>query len=437
MAGWRPPVGLGPRMRAILILLLISFVTAPVRAEDEPPAKDDVRRQVAGWIEGLRSEDFATRESARKQLKLHGLKAQDLLEAAKSDDDAEVRRTVRAILSRAPKRVTPDTAGLAPGDFRGLGTITLAAKGRPLGDVLAKMGEPVWAEFVVPERLAKAEVAFDLREAPFFAALQRVLAPHGMHVPRPFDALGTTAIEALPTGVKPAPWAAAGPMRVRVTEVSASRTLGSNAPRKYALTLELAWAPFVQVAQLETPKLEVARDPDGKGYRPTPAMNRNVTYGVSTSRRHHDFTIHIMPEAEDAKPQLGVLELALTTRLRFDPTRVTFDAKEALPQTKDGVTLHGIEAVEGSHGQYVVDFSAKLPDDVADRSLTAHILEPGGRLSTLGVYGGRSRSGDGTVRIRARAYRGNRGAPAGIRVAWHRREERGTLRFRLTDVPLR
>ena len=188
---------------------------------------------------------------------------------------------------------------------------------------------------------------------------------------------------------------------------------------------------------LRSPKIESARDPDGKAYQPTAAMNRTVNYGISTSRRHHAFTLHVSPTSQDAKPTLAVLEVRMAMTLRYDPIRVRFDAEGEYPKSKDGVTLHGVEAVEGSKGQYVVDFSAKLPDDVADRSLVAHVVEKDGRASMLGVYGGRSRAADGTVRIRARAWRGNRGPPPAIRVSWHRREERGSLRFRLKDIPLR
>lgn len=419
-------------MRSLPILLLVLFLAAgPARGED------DVRTRVTQWIEDLRSDDYATREAARKGLQKEGLKARDLLEAAEDDEDAEVRRTIRALLSRAPKPVTPQADNVPMGDFRALGTITYAAKAKPLSEVLTAIGKPVWADLVVPGSLRAKSVDVALADVPFFEALSRVLEPHDLVARRPFDALGMASIQSRVEGVPPAPSAAAGPMRLTVTEVSASRTLGVAAPRKYALTLELAWTPHVQVAQAETPKIDVARDPDGKAYQPTAAMNRSVNYGISTSRRHHAFTLHVSPAEEDCKPVLGVLEVRMAMTLRYDPARVQFQAEGTYPKSKDGVTLHGVEAVEGSKGQYVVDFSVKLPDDVADRSLEAHIIEATGRASRLGVFGGRSRAADGTVRIRARAWRGSRGPPPGIRVSWHRREERGSLRFRLTDVPLR
>ena len=418
-------------MRPWIVLLLLLLVAGPARGED------DVRQRVQQWLEDLQAEDFATREAAREGLTKEGLQAADLLEAAKDHEDPEVRRTVRAILSRAPTRVTPQAEAVPMGDFRTLGTITLASQGRPLGDVLDAMGKAVGAQLTVPERLRASEVGFSMKELPFFDALDHVLKRQGLEAPRPFDAVGALGIVPRSETVKPAPFGAAGPMRLTVTEVSASRTLGVDAPHKYALTLELAWTPHVQVAQVEAPTLEVARDPDGKAYHASDAMNRRVTYGVSTARRHHALTLHLVPSEPDCKPRLAALETSVTLSLRHDPLRVDFDGGETLPATRDGVTLHAIEAVEGSAGQYVVDFSAKLPDDVADRSLTAQVVEKDGRLSTLGVYGGRSRAADGTVRIRARAWRGNRGAPPAVRIGWFRREERGSLRFRIEDVPLR
>ena len=80
-------------------------------------------------------------------------------------------------------------------------------------------------------------------------------------------------------------------------------------------------------------------------------------------------------------------------------------------------------------------WTSRAPASLRDR--LPHVVEKDGRASMLGVYGGRSRAADGTVRIRARAWRGNRGPPPAIRVSWHRREERGSLRFRLKDIPLR
>lgn len=451
-------------MRLLPLLLLVCLGVAPAWAEDGEDAKggkdakgaagkaaagkaaagkaaptqaEAIRVKIQQWIEDLRADEFATREAARKELQRHGGRAPDLLEAAQDHADAEVRRTVRALLARQPKRVTPGAAEVAPGDFRALGAITLAAKDEPLAKVLARMGDPLWARFVVPESRKTQAVRCALVDAPFYTALDAVLAPHTLHVVKPFDRLGSVAVVAIDKDVPPAPTGAAGPMRVRVTEVSATRALGTQAPRKYALGMELQWAPFVQVTQVEQPALEVARDPDGKNYQPTAAMNRRTTYGVSSSRRHHAFTVHVTPAEEGCKPHLGVLELRLTMMLRYDPTSTVFDTTKTLPQTENGVTLHAIEPVEGSRGQFVVDFSAKLGDEVADRSLQAYIVEKDGRLSTLPVYGGRSRSADGVVRIRARAYRGTRGAPTGIVVMWHQREERGTLRFRLKDIPLR
>ncbi|MDA1195804.1 MAG: hypothetical protein O2894_11545, partial [Planctomycetota bacterium] len=425
----------GGLARGLLLALLLGLAglgSARVgSAEDE-----DVRARVAAWIVDLRSDDFGTREAARTGLNENGLAARDLLEAARDDEDPEVRRTLRAILERVPPPVTTPPDRVAPGDFRTLGSVTLQAKEQPLHEVLARLAQGVGAHLTAPEALRTAPTSVDLEGVPFYAALDQILGPHGLHFDEPFDALGVGRAVVRPTGVEPAPWSASGPMRLRVTDVATSRTLGSVAPVKHALTLELSWPPSVQLAQVESPTIEVARDPDGKPYQPTPAMNRQVTYGVGSNQLSHTLTVHLMPGQADCAPKLGALELGLMLLLRFDPVRVDFDAGQPLPQTRDGVTLHAIEEVEGAAGQYVVDFSAELPEGAAERSLSAQVIEQDGSPSHLGVYGGRSRSGDGTVRIRARAYRGSRGAPPAIRIGWHRREERGSLRFRLESIPL-
>ena len=441
------------RALAVACMCLLLAGGLPARAEDEPvPPKaspQEIRAQVADWLRDLSADEFETREAARAGLRRLGLEARDLLEAAKDDEDPEVRRTVRAILATVDGRPT-HSAHVRPGDLVNLDLVTASVATSPLKKVLAALGAPYGARFELDdEALGERSASLDARRVPFFDALDGVLRAQGMHLARPFDASGEAGIAAVPEGFVRPPRAACGPTQVSVVAVSATRSFGASVPERYALTVRLDWTPSVQVTQYEMPTIEVARDPQGRAYKPTAAMNRRIAYGVGSTSRSNDLTLYVEPKEDGAAPHLAVLEFSLPLTLRRDAAGIDVDLDRTLPCTvgKDGkdvaegtdgsVRVESVNEVDGSHGQWVVEMTVTLKDDIAQRTLQTFVLEEGGKVSRLGVYGGRSRSADGTLRITARAYRGNRGRPKGLRVSWFRREEYGTLRYRLEDIPLR
>ena len=442
-------------MRPFLVCLALCLAlggTTPARGDDEPApapvAESEVRGQVATWLKGLAVEDFEIREAAREGLQRLGLQARDLLEAAQDDPDPEVRRTVRAILAAAGGQPAPVRVA-RPGDFAALGLVSLAMQAAPLTDVFAALGKPMAATFEVPEPIATGTTHLALEEVPCFDALDLLLRAHDLVLTRPFDMRGVGAISARPADYVRPPRAGFGPTQLSVVEVSATRAFGSPAPPRYALKLRLDWAPAVQVSQYDMPNIEVARDPAGKAYKPTADMSRRVSYGVGSSSKSHELTVHLEPGDPQAAPRLAVLELSLPVTLRHDLAVVDVELGGGLPRTlgpggapvadgTDGsIRVESLEEVAGSPGEWVVEIIATLQDDFAQRTLETFVLDPDGSVSRLGVYGGRSRSADGTLRLTARAYRGTRGKPKALRAVWYRREEQGTLRFRLEDIVLR
>ncbi len=443
-------------MRLLLVLALLLLAVVPAWAGDPPPlpkgakgAEEELRAQVAAWLAELRSESFRVREAARRNLLARGLQARDLLEAAKDDPDPEVRRTVRAVLARAPARPTKAAAQVQPGDFRGIGRLTVKAQDERLADVVKRIDEAIGAQLELPEAQLEKPVTLSLTDAPCYDVIAALARATSTRPQQPFDRSGRMQLLATDGKIEPAPRAAAGPMQITVLEVAATRSFGVSTVPRYALKLRLEWAPFVQVQQYERPTIEVARDKDGKRFRATPAMSRGATYGVGSSTKHHTTTVHIEPAEAGCKEHLGALEVRVPMRLRYDlatvtladiaavPTCLGADGKSAKPGTNESVQIHSIAEAEGGRGQWVVDFTATLVDESAQKTLQAYLIEADGTLRRVSVYGGRSIGADGTVRITARAYRGTTGKPKGLQVTWFRRQEQGSLRFRLEDIPLR
>jgi len=441
-------------LRPVLPFLVLLALICPhaVQAEDEPPPgapAGDVRERVQGWLRDLTSDAFKVREAARTGLQREGLRARDLLEAAAQAEDPEVRRTVAAILARAPGVSRTPAADVRPGDFDTLGRVSLDLEDVPLEQALALLGARLGAHFELPEGAGTKKISVTLGEVPCFRALGALLKAGGLRMPAPFDAHGNGKLVAAAEDDPVVPSAVAGPVRVRVEEVSATRSFGASSAPRYVVKVRLDWAPFVQVTQYQTARVDAARDPDGKPYRPSPVMSRTVHRGVGARTRSATLDIHLIPGQEGCKPELGVLEVTLPLTLRYDLAQVVLDDTARIPVALDvsgklagrgqdeSVTFLSLLPSEQGEGQWIAEYAAVLKEETPQRTIQSFVREDDGRLTQLYVAGGRSRGADGTMRITARAYRGNKGKPKAIVVTWHRREEMGDLRFRLEGIPLR
>jgi hypothetical protein len=441
-------------MRLLLLLapcLLLAAPLLPAGAEDEPEAPlsgEALREQVRRWIADLRSDEFTVREAAREGLKSHGSRARDLLEAAQDDEDPEVRRTVRALLGDTHGKPIRSATKARDRKIDRMGLVTLALKDAPLADALAKLGGQIGARFELPDDAKPRRVSLELRETPCFVALRALLEAGGLRMPRTFDATGTATLD-LADGEPVPPWAAVGPVLVEVVEVTATRALDAVKPRRYALKLRVQWAPAFHVSQYEMPRVEIARDERGVVLKAT-GSSRSVRYGVGQYTRSATVQVHLEPTGTEVPETLAILDVVLpiaslqhgqakvavqdTARL---PVCLGPDGKEAEPGTNEAVRFHSLEKSDDGRSQWVADISATLLDTVAQRTVQVFGTSAEERLDRLQIYGGRSRSADGTVRLTARNWRSGAEKPEGLVVTWFRREDTGDLKFRLKDIPLR
>ncbi len=441
-------------LRAGCLLLGLCLGWQGARAEDPPPGAPEggelhgeaLSEQVARWIAELRSDLFDVREQARRGLKLHGLKAREQLERAAQDEDPEVRRTIQALLQGAPEVARATVA--RSGEFDSLGRVSVRYEALSAGAALADLGARIGATFQVPEGLGAAPITVVKEDAPAFDVLHEVLLQARLRMPRGFAEDGSVALEAGKDEV-PIPRAAAGPLELRVSEVSVTRALSGELIRRYGLTFELRWLPAVHVQQYESLRLEIARDPEGRAWVSQLAQRGTTTYGVGRGEMFRSVALALQPGSAEGPEQLGVLEVVLPLRLRYAGARVRVDDTDALPVCRDAkgrdvpaeapgsVLFHSLTQPVDSPSQWVAEVRAWLPDGVEQDSLEVQAFAADGTPARMYVYGGRSRSADGTVSLTARTLGRAAGRPAALGATWFTREEQGSLRFRLTDVPMR
>jgi hypothetical protein len=437
-------------MARLFVLCLLLCLGTPLAAE-EPPAPlqgEALRAQVARWIADLRSDSFGVREQARAGLERHGAEARDLLEAARDDEDAEVRRTVRDILERGAENETPAPVRVEAGQIARMARLDFEVHDVPLGEAFKRFGARIGARFEMPTPPSEARVTLVAKELAPFDVLERLLQAGDLVMAGPLDRAGVGVLRPRAGAPRP-PRAAVGPLQVDVIEVTSTRSLDARRQARHALKLRIQWIPLVQISQYQAPRIEVARDPDGNAFKSN-AGSRVTNHGVSNHARHAEVVVPLDPLSEDCGESLAVLEMVLPiVRLQHDQQAVALDdlarmpitldrgGKRVEPGTENAVRFDALAESADRSGQWVADLSATLLSEVAQRTLQSWITTKDGRHLPLYVAGGRSRSADGTVRITARAYGIGDGDPAGVRVTWFAREEAGDVRIRLTDIPLR
>lgn len=441
-------LGARPIGASALLLLLLLAPFGSLRAEDEVPGTDAEKRAfVAKCLQELRSSSFTVRETARQGLEEYGAAARDLLEAARDDADPEVGRTVRMLLARmgGEERVI----ALPFDDLSGMGRVTLEATGSPRV-LLQELASLCGARFEWPEGHPETEISLAVRNAPYFQALDQTLAAAGLQAPQGFDASGRMALAAVEDGgaPPPLPWGAAGPMRVRVAEVTSVRTLRPPGGRRWMLALEIDWMPGVQLHQYKNPVVVTATDGEGRAYRAGAGMRASTTYGLGTTSRTARIQLHLEPEEaqEDgaATPsRLKELVFTLPVTLRHERRSVRFDGLGdlTLPATRrrgedEYVTLTALGRPETERGFWAFDLSTRLFTDGAQVSVLVLVEGADGRIRHASA-GSRFPSADGTVTLSARAYGRQDEVPVRLEVVWYGRQEAGEVRFTLQDVPLR
>jgi hypothetical protein len=439
-----------PTLRWLFPLLLL-LPSASLFAGDEPGTpltEAEVRERVPGWIEELRSPSFEVRERARAALEAHAARAEDLLQKHRDDTDPEVRRTVCVILDGLGREAAEPLAD--PGDLKALGRVSLSAEGKA-ADLFRILGEGQGARFVLPTPEPEDAIVLAFTDVPFFTGIAQLAAVFGLDASGTFDAAGTLVLRPLVADPESAetPEASNGAFRVRLAEVTATRTLGGAGQRRYQLALDLDWAPSVQLVSYGTPTNLLARTAADARYRPGAAMRSNTTYGVGTGQRRARLTLHLdPPETGEAEEHLEALSFRLPLRLRRDPRRLRLDAALERPLTLgvDGqtaesgspgsFTLEELDQPDGEQGPWVAYVVARLPGETARRSVQAYLEAADGTLRPT-VAGARTQSADGVLRLTLRAYGRWEDPPVAVHVEWFGTEEEGALDFALVGVPLR
>jgi hypothetical protein len=413
-------------------------------AGEDDGGKAPRAERIAQWIEDLGSDRYAVREAARSRLEREGAAARGPLEARREDPDPEVRRAVGLLLERL--EATPvDLPPPALGDLSAVGRVDLdLAEPRPAREALRLLGEPFGARFALPKSAGEVPVRMRVEDAPFFAALDAVAAAAGVSPQEGFSPSGDLF---LAPGPMVEPWAAAGPLRVRVTEISVTRSLGGSQRPVYSLTLALDWVPGVQVVSWETPLDIRGEDAAGGGYEAAAASRRRVTHGVGRSSRTGRFQVHLQPlssPGEEPAPadELASLDFRLPVRLRYDRRETSFPAPFAdLParvavSDEEEVSLLEVVAPTAGYGPWVARVAARLARPVSLDGLDVWFETVEGHR-VLAFGGTRFPSADGRLELTARAHLGTDARAAAVLVVYFREEEQGALAFHLQGVPLR
>lgn len=422
---------------------LLGLVGGALAHPEDEPAGPELRAEISQWIEDLRSDEFARRDEARAGLEEHGLRAIDLLRAAQDDEDPEVRRTIRRILDGVAVEEEPV---LRPGALDRVGLVSWEAGG--LRAALDHLGEHLGLQISAPD--ADPGTPVEAGDAvPTFLALERLAAAAGLTLPSGPDRLGTLDLVAAKEAPAPTPSAHAGPFRLVLTEVTATRVLGPGDRRRYALLFRLEWTPGVQLVQYRMAHVVEALDPEGRAYAAGSAMRNRVIHGVSSNALQASVQVHLEPAEEETAERLAVLEIELPLRIRHGLHRLRFETPEdaELPRVLalDGsvrtdpgpgtVTLQALARPDGGSGGWVADLTAHLPGVAPQNSLHV-VLEKADGTALRHTTGGRSRTADGRVELSARLYNQEE-RPQALVAAWFALEEEGVFTFRLEDVPLR
>jgi len=309
----------------------------------------------------------------------------------------------------------------------------------PLVTVLARIGEPLGARFPLPEDGPGASVRIALDRVPFFRAVFLVADAAGLAPRGAFDPAGALA---LVRGRMEQPWAAAGPLRVRVAEVTTTRVLGGGAPRRRSLQIQIDWPPAYQVLSWSTPVDVDGRDEQGGRYRAAPASLHKTTYGVGRTSTSGRFPLHLEGDGEGVDT-LSRLAFRLPLRLRHARRLEVFEApfddlpRKSAPAGGGTLTLESVTPPPGGQGAWGARVVARLPGAIATSSLQLWFRRPDG-VRRAGSMGSVFPSADGRLEVSARAFLGQGGvSPDAIVLIWFEQEDHGTLAFELKDVPLR
>lgn len=414
---------------------------------EEAPDAAPGAAEVTQWIEELAARSYAVRENARRQLADHLDAVRPRLEALREHPDAEVRRAIETLLASGgarPQAVETEESGA------GLDASTLGAFERASGVAgaaarLDAIVRSVGAQVAWPGQAPDVAAPATEDALPFWSLVDRLAAAGEARPAESFDTLGLLRLSRALPGAGDAPTADVGLFRARIVEVTRTRVLGSPQTGVPAsLTVQLAWAPAIEVRQLTSPRLVEALDDEGHAWK---AAQRGITrMGLSSASGSARIPLVIEPDGDHDGARLETLALELPLTVRHGRRELLVDADTPLPCAVDaaGAPAQDDAAVlrvltlgeeRPGSGSWLAEAVVRLPEG---RAATAGLLlvDATGRAVRMHVAAGRVASADGSLHVTGRAWRVD-GPPSRIGLAWFDHEDAATLRVAFENVPLR
>jgi hypothetical protein len=261
-------------MRTTLVAFaFLCLATVAVWAAEDTPAASEVdpqlARQISRSVSQLNDDRAAEREAAEKKLlDLAGTstaEADRFLQALPKETE-QMPIAVRERLTRIRKQVEDRAAKAATAAT----TITLAAKGMPLQEVIAAIEKQTGNRFI-DNREQQGEqpnandvrIDVELKGERFWPAVDKILdqAKLGIYSYGGKDALSIVARDAA-DGPRQARAAYIGPFRLDITEVQAERSIRQPKQSLLKLQLEVAWEPRLRPIAISQPVADLQAKTD-------------------------------------------------------------------------------------------------------------------------------------------------------------------------------
>ena len=235
----------------------IVLVACAAFAQAEAPETAALQLKVNRLVRQLDADALADRAAAEKALVELGPQALELLPAITPRTSAEVKDRLGRVRTILEKQAAEQAADASRVTLEG--KMTLAA-------ALAELEKQTGNKVVdVREDAGQTQVTTDFQDAPYWEALDSLLAQAGLAINTYGGNAGALTAMAAPDGQRPRTEGAAygGVFRFEPLRVEAVRNLRNPDVQQMRLTLEVSWEPRVTPILLELPLGEVKAAGDG------------------------------------------------------------------------------------------------------------------------------------------------------------------------------
>jgi hypothetical protein len=316
-------------------IAILGFTAAAVWAAEDKPAVPEVdpqlARQVSRAISQLNDDRAAERDAAEKKLlDLAGTsttQADRFLQALPRETE-QMPVAVRERLARIRKEIEDRAAKAATATT----SVTLAAKGMPLKDVIAAIEKQTGNRFIDnreqqgdPVKDKDTPIDIDLKDEHFWPAIDQIFdqAKVGIYSYGGKDALSIVARDAAdsPRHVRAA---YEGPFRLDITNVQGERSLRQPKQTSLKLQLEVAWEPRLRPIAISQPAADVQAATDGGGKLAIAQPNANLDVEVPNGTQAAEITLPFelpprnVKRITSLKGKLHALVPGRQVKFRFD-----------------------------------------------------------------------------------------------------------------------